>query len=131
MSNVESGVQTLYYGLGIVFMLGGAVVAYVKALQSRIGKQEQAQTNYKLEAAQHHVSKEYMNESERRILDSIRDLARRIDKVLHITASEVRIGAVNLQGDQTRYDNADEHGVCNPYSRCRNDNPEHFRLPNA
>ena len=84
MSNVESGVQTLYYGLGIVFMLGGAVVAYVKALQSRIGKQKQALTDYKLEAAQHYVSKEYMNESERRILDSIRDLARRIDNVLHI-----------------------------------------------
>jgi hypothetical protein len=34
--------------------------------------------------AQHYVSKEYMNESERRILDSIRDLTRRIDNVLHI-----------------------------------------------
>jgi hypothetical protein len=30
MGNGESGVQTLYYGLGIVFMLGGAVAAYVK-----------------------------------------------------------------------------------------------------
>jgi hypothetical protein len=48
-------------------MLGGAAVAYVKALQSRIGKQEQALTNYKLEAAQHYVSKEYMSEPERMI----------------------------------------------------------------
>jgi hypothetical protein len=30
--NFESGVQTLYYGLGIVSMLGGAVAAYVKSL---------------------------------------------------------------------------------------------------
>jgi hypothetical protein len=73
-----------FVSLGIIFMLGGTVVAYVKALQSRIGKQEQAPTDCKLEATQHYVSKEYMNESERRILDSIRDLARRIDNVLHI-----------------------------------------------
>jgi hypothetical protein len=84
MEHVETSVQTPYYGLGIVFMLRGAVVAYVKALQCRVGKQEQALTDYKLEATQHYVSKEYMNESERRILDSIRDLARRIDNVLHI-----------------------------------------------
>jgi hypothetical protein len=77
-------VQTLYYGLGIVFMLGGAVLACVRRLQSRIGDQEKALTDYKLEAAQHYVSKEYMNESERRILDSIRDLALRIDHVFHI-----------------------------------------------
>jgi hypothetical protein len=42
MGNVESGVQTLYYGLGIIFTLGGAVAAYVKRLQSRIGEQENA-----------------------------------------------------------------------------------------
>jgi hypothetical protein len=84
MEHVETGVQTLYYGLGIIFMLGGAVTAYVKTLQSRVGKQEQALTEYKLEVAQHYVSKEYMAESERRILDSIRDLARRIDQVFHI-----------------------------------------------
>ena len=77
MEHVETGVQTLYYGLEIVSM-----VAYVKRLQ--IGDQEKALTDYKLEAAQHFVSKEYMNESERRILDSTRDLARRIDNVLHI-----------------------------------------------
>jgi hypothetical protein len=40
MGNVENGVQTLYYGLGIIFMLGGAVAAYVRALQTRVGKQE-------------------------------------------------------------------------------------------
>ena len=55
MGNVESGVQTLYYGLGIIFMLGGAVTAYVRALQGRIGKQEQALVEYKLEVAQHYV----------------------------------------------------------------------------
>jgi hypothetical protein len=37
---VETGVQMLYYGLTIIFMLGGAVAAYVRALQGRIGKQE-------------------------------------------------------------------------------------------
>jgi uncharacterized protein (DUF3084 family) len=40
MGSVESGVQTLYYGLGIVFILGGVVAACMNALQSRIGKQE-------------------------------------------------------------------------------------------
>jgi hypothetical protein len=40
MGGVETGVQTLYYGLGIVFMLGGVVAAYVRKLQSRIGEQE-------------------------------------------------------------------------------------------
>jgi len=98
MGNVESGVRTLYYGLGIIFMFGGAVVAYVKALQSRIGKQEQALTDYKLEAAQHYVSKWCCQ---------------------------------RLQGDQARYDDADQHRVCNPYNRCRNDDLEHFRLPNT
>jgi hypothetical protein len=32
MGNVESGVQTLYYSFGIVFMLGGPVAAHVKRL---------------------------------------------------------------------------------------------------
>jgi hypothetical protein len=64
------------------------MVAYVKRLQ--IGDQEKALTDYTLEAAQHYVSKEYMNESERRILDSIRDLARRIDNVLHINRGQPR-----------------------------------------
>ena len=65
-------------------MPGGAVAAYVKNLQSRISKQEKELNDYKLYVAEQYVSKEYMNESERRILDSIRDLARRIDNVLHI-----------------------------------------------
>jgi hypothetical protein len=30
------------YGLGIIFMLGGVVAAYVKALQLRVGKQEKS-----------------------------------------------------------------------------------------
>ena len=77
-------VQTLYYALGIIFMLGGAVAVYVKNLQGRIGKQEKELSDYQLYVAEQYVSKEYMNESERRILDSIRDLARRIDNVLHI-----------------------------------------------
>ena len=42
VGSVESGVQTLYYGLGIIFMLGGVVAAYVRALQGRISKQEAA-----------------------------------------------------------------------------------------
>jgi hypothetical protein len=37
---VETGVQTLCYGLGIIFMLGGVVTAYLKALQVRIGRHE-------------------------------------------------------------------------------------------
>jgi hypothetical protein len=65
-------------------MPGGAVAAYVKNLQSRISKQEKELNDYKLYVAEQYVLKEYMNESERRLLDSIRDLARRIDNVLHI-----------------------------------------------
>ena len=63
-------------------MPGGAVAAYVN--QSRISKQEKELNDYKLYVAEQYVLKEYMNESERRLLDSIRDLARRIDNVLHI-----------------------------------------------
>ena len=65
-------------------MLGGAVAVYVKNLQGRIGKQEKELSDYQLYVAEQYVSKEYMNESERRILDSIQDLARRIDNVLHV-----------------------------------------------
>jgi hypothetical protein len=46
MEHVETGVQTLYYGLGIIFMLGGVVAAYVKALQLRVGKQEKELSEY-------------------------------------------------------------------------------------
>jgi hypothetical protein len=35
---VETGVQTPYYILAIIFMLGGGVAAYVKGLQGSIGK---------------------------------------------------------------------------------------------
>jgi hypothetical protein len=72
-------VQTLYYGLGIIFMLGGVVAAYVKALQGRIGKQEKELTDYKLYVAERYASKEYLSETKREILESIRDLARRIE----------------------------------------------------
>jgi hypothetical protein len=80
MSNVESGVQTLYYGLGIIFMLGGAVAAYVKALQLRVGKEEKDLGEYKLYEAERYVPKEYLSETKREVLDSIRDLARRIEQ---------------------------------------------------
>jgi hypothetical protein len=71
-------VQTLYYVLGIIFMLGGVVTAYVRSLQGRIGKQEAALVEYKLYVAERHASKEYLSETKREILESIRDLARRI-----------------------------------------------------
>jgi hypothetical protein len=45
---VETGVQTLYYSLAIIFMLGGVVAAYVRNLQGRIGKQEKELVDYKL-----------------------------------------------------------------------------------
>jgi hypothetical protein len=79
MGNVESGVQTLYYGLGIIFMLGDVVAAYVKMLQLRVGKQEKDLSGYKLYVAERYASKEYLSETKREILDSIRDLARRIE----------------------------------------------------
>jgi hypothetical protein len=78
MGKVQSGVQTPYYGLGIVFMLGGAGPAYVKNLQGRIGKQEKQLGDYKLYVAERCASTEFSRESEAEILDSIRDLARRI-----------------------------------------------------
>ena len=52
MDHVEIGVQTLYYGLGIIFMLGGVIAAYVKALQLRVGKQEKELSDYKLYVAE-------------------------------------------------------------------------------
>ena len=52
MEHVETGVQTLYYGLGIIFMLGGVVAAYVKALQLRVGKHEKDLSEYKLYVAE-------------------------------------------------------------------------------
>jgi hypothetical protein len=80
MEHVETGVQTLYYGLGIIFMFGGAVAAYVKRLQSRISEQEKALIEYKLYVAERYASKEFLGETKREILDSIRDLGRRIDQ---------------------------------------------------
>jgi hypothetical protein len=68
-----------YYGLGIIFMLGGVVAAYVKALQLRVGKEEKELSEYKLYVAERYASKEYLSETKREILDSIRDLARRIE----------------------------------------------------
>ena len=54
MGNFESGAQTLYYGLGIISMLGGAVAAYVKRLQSWAGHQKKTLTEYKLYVAKHY-----------------------------------------------------------------------------
>ena len=61
------------------FMLGGLVAAYVKALQLRLGKQEKVLSEYKLYVAERYASKEYLSETKREILDSLRDLARRIE----------------------------------------------------
>jgi hypothetical protein len=60
-------------------MLGGAVTAYVKVLQVRIGKHERELVNYKLYVAERYASKEYLSETKREILESIRDVARRIE----------------------------------------------------
>jgi len=79
LDSVETGVQTLYDGLGIILMLGGVVAADVEALQGRIGKQEKELGEYKLYVAERYASKEYLSETKREILDSIRDLARRIE----------------------------------------------------
>jgi hypothetical protein len=79
VGGMETGVQTLYYGLGIILMLGGVVTANVKALQVRFGRHEKELVDYKLYVVERYASKEFLAESKRGILDSIRDLARRID----------------------------------------------------
>jgi hypothetical protein len=60
-------------------MLGDVVAAYVKALQLRVEKQEKDLSDYKLYVAERYPSKEYLSETKREILDSIRDLVRRIE----------------------------------------------------
>jgi hypothetical protein len=64
-------------------MLGGVVAAYVKGLQGRIGKQEQARSEYQVYVAEHYASKEFLSDLKREITESIRDLGRRIDHVFH------------------------------------------------
>jgi hypothetical protein len=59
--------------------MGGAVAAYVRNLQGRVSKQEKELIEYKLYVAERYASKEYLSETKREILDSIRDLARRIE----------------------------------------------------
>jgi hypothetical protein len=54
-------VQALYYGLGIIFMLGGAVAAYLKRLQGRVGEQEKALSDFKLDVAEHYAPQEFLN----------------------------------------------------------------------
>ena len=83
VGGVETGVQTLYYCLAIIFMLGGVVAAYVKGLQGRVGKMEKALSEYKLYVAEHYASKEFLSDLKREITESIRDLGRRIDHVFH------------------------------------------------
>jgi hypothetical protein len=78
IGTVESGVQTLCYGLGVIFMLGGVVAADVKALRLRVGKRQKDLSDYKLYVAERYASKEYLSETKRKILDSIRDFASRI-----------------------------------------------------
>ena len=78
MEHVETVVQTLYYGLGIV-LFGGVVAAYVRALQGRISKQAAALVEYKLYVAERYASKDILSETKREILESIRDLARHIE----------------------------------------------------
>ena len=70
VGGIETGVQTLYYGLGIIFMLGGVVTASAKALQVRIGRHEKEFVDYKLYVAERYASKEFLAESKRGILDS-------------------------------------------------------------
>ena len=60
-------------------MLGGIVAAYVRSLQGRSGKQEAALVEYRLYVAERYASKEYLSETKREILESIRHLARRIE----------------------------------------------------
>ena len=50
------------------------------ALQLRIGRQEKELSDYKLYVAERYASKEYLSETKREILDSIRDHARRIEQ---------------------------------------------------
>ena len=50
-----------------------------QALQSSVGDQEKALSEYKLYVAERYASKEYLSETKREILDSIRDLARCIE----------------------------------------------------
>jgi hypothetical protein len=52
----------------------------VKRLQSRIGELEKALVEYKLYVAKRYASKEFLAKTKREILDSIRDLGRRIDQ---------------------------------------------------
>jgi hypothetical protein len=53
--------------------------AGLSALQLRVGKQEKDLSEYKLYVAERYASKEYLSETKREILDSIRELARRIE----------------------------------------------------
>jgi len=59
--------------------MGGVVAAYVKALQLRVGEQEKDLSDHKLYVAERYASKEYLSETKRETLDSIHDLARRIE----------------------------------------------------
>jgi hypothetical protein len=83
MGGLASSVMAIYYGLAIIFMLGGAVAAYVRNLQRRIGDQEKSLGEFRLHVAETDASKEFMAELKREITEAVRELGRRIDHVFH------------------------------------------------
>ena len=76
MGNVESGVQTLYYGLFHARWRRGGLRQGATAPRRQA---KERPCEYKLYVAERYASNEYLSETKREILDSIRDLARRIE----------------------------------------------------
>jgi hypothetical protein len=76
-------------------VLGSAVAAYVKRLQSRVGEQEKALGEFKLYVAEHYASQEFLKEVKREIAD-LRDLGRRIDHVFHPQPGSTSDGHLDL-----------------------------------
>jgi hypothetical protein len=70
------------YGLGIIFMLGGAVAAYVIFKAASASKRKSLSSN-KLYVAEHYGSQEFLNDLKREITDTLREFGRRIDRVFH------------------------------------------------
>ena len=48
-----------------------------------VSDQEKSLSDFKLYVAEHYASREFLNDLKRKITDSLRDLGRRIDHVLH------------------------------------------------